>query len=174
MFSAWKSSPIRVPPGIHRWSQQCSREVPPPKLQIGKRGGQVKAWWNQQGPNSLRDGDLPSGKLTVCQQFSIMAIEFSLDLCWFTVNYPWNMVIFHSYLYVYQRVAWFTQSGAMNQCGWPLWPWSHPRHMGKGGWKLGTPETGWFNSKEQVNSGWLLKLGCARRALAINFISCPN
>ena len=65
-------------PGIHRWSQQCSREVPPPKLQIGKRGGQVKAWWNQQGPNSLRDGDLPSGKLTVCQQFSIMAIEFSL------------------------------------------------------------------------------------------------
>ena len=37
---------------------------------------------------------------------------------------------------------------------------SPPTH-GERGMKIGHPETGWFNSKEQVNSGWLLKLGCA-------------
>ena len=138
MFSAWKSSPIRVPresTGGHSSAHARSLRR---SCRSASAEDKWKAWWNRQGPNSLRDGDLPSGKLTVCQQFSIMAIEFSFDLCWFTVNYPLNMVIFHSYLYVYQRVAWFPQSGAMNQCGWPLWPWPHPRHMGKGGWKLGT------------------------------------
>ena len=75
----------------------CSSSVEinyPPAIKRGNEKSPEKYSWYKNWFSQLSIS-IPSGKLTVCYW------KWS-----FTVNFPLKMVIFHSFLYVYQRV-WF-------------------------------------------------------------------